>query len=127
MADMHPEGGQGGAAWTLPEELRLLAEVGDSEAVAEVISVFQSDTQARIRTLHPALAAGDAARLRAQAHAIKGSAAQVGARQVAEISREIEVAAVAGDLGRVAGLLPALESEFSAVRRAMSESPLPGR
>ena len=66
-----------------------MAEGGDSEIVLEVLSVFQTDTAARLRTLQAALAAGDTAQVRTQAHSIKGSASQVGALGLAALCQSI--------------------------------------
>src|SRR5579884_1151210 len=113
-----PEG-MPGAAWALPDELRLLAELGDAQTVREVITVFQSDTQKRIIKLHQALVEGNAPQARGEAHAMKGSAAQVGAIQVSNICRDIEQAAVRSDLDAARLLMPELEKVFAAVRSAM--------
>jgi HPt (histidine-containing phosphotransfer) domain-containing protein len=110
------------AAWTLPEELSLLAQLGDSDTVREVIAVFQSDTEIRIQKLRTAIAGADAVQARAEAHAIKGSAGQVGATHLSQICREIEAAALRKDLASAGGLLPDLENEFRTVRDIMSRT-----
>jgi HPt (histidine-containing phosphotransfer) domain-containing protein len=110
-----------GAAWTLPDELRMLAEAGDADMVREVIRVFQSDTAIRIRAIQEGVARGDGPRVKHEAHAVKGSAAQVGATSLAAICRSVETAALSGasdDLGR---LLREMEAEFAAVRSAMAD------
>jgi HPt (histidine-containing phosphotransfer) domain-containing protein len=116
------EPGGPGAAWTLPEELQMLVDFGDAETVREVIAVFQRDTEARIQKMRAAFAAADAPQVRAQAHAIKGSAGQVGAMDVSGFCRQIEVAALRQDLATATGLLPELEAAFQAVRAAMSRT-----
>ena len=114
-----PEGSPA-AAWTLPEELQMLADIGDAETVREVIAVFQSDTEKRIRRIRSAVAAADAPQVRAEAHAVKGSAGQVGAMHVSSLCRQIEAAAIKQDLATAGGLLPELEAAFQTVRAAMS-------
>ena len=109
-----------GAAWTLPEELQMLVDIGDAQTVREVIAVFQSDTEKRIGRIRTAIAAADAPQVRAEAHAIKGSAGQVGAMHVSSICRQIEAAAVKQDLTTAEGLLPELDAAFATVRAAMS-------
>jgi HPt (histidine-containing phosphotransfer) domain-containing protein len=116
-----PEGAAG-AAWTLPDELRLLAQLGDAETVREVIAVFQSDTEVRMGNIRTAFAAEDAPRVRAEAHAIKGSAGQVGAMRVSHLCRDMEAAALRQDLAEARRLLPELEAAFAAVRAAMSQA-----
>jgi HPt (histidine-containing phosphotransfer) domain-containing protein len=109
-------------AWTLPDELRMLADLGDAETVREVIGVFQKDTEIRLQKLREAIEAGDAAMARGQAHAVKGSAGQVGAMQVSSLCREIEAAALRKDLAAAGSLLPEVEAAFQAVRAAMSRT-----
>ncbi|HLH20798.1 MAG TPA: Hpt domain-containing protein [Bryobacteraceae bacterium] len=109
--------------WTLPEDLRMLAEMGDFAVVREVISIFQTDTRARIGKLRQALADGDAARARGEAHAIKGSAAQVGALEVSELCRSMEAAAARQDVAAASSLFPQLEIAFAAVCSAMAKLP----
>ena len=114
--------GTPGAAWTLPDELRMLADIGDAETVREVIAVFQRDTEIRIQKIRAAIAAGDAPQVRAESHAIKGSAGQVGAMDVSSVCRQIEAAALKQDLAAASGLLPELEASFQTVRAAMSRT-----
>jgi HPt (histidine-containing phosphotransfer) domain-containing protein len=116
-----PEG-TSGAAWRLPDELRMLADIGDAETVREVIAVFQRDTEIRIQKIRAAIAAGDASQVRAESHAVKGSAGQVGALELSSVCRQIEAAALKQDLGAASGLLPELEAAFQTVRAAMSRT-----
>lgn len=109
-------------AWTLPDELRMLVELGDADTVREVILVFQSDTEVRIRKIKNGLAEGDAPAVRAEAHAIKGSAGQVGAAHFSQLCREVEAAALRQDLAEAGRLMPQLEVAFAAVRIAMSQA-----
>lgn len=119
------EEGVTGTGWKLPEELRMLADLGDAETVREVISVFQSDTEARLGRLRAAVTEHDAARVRGEAHAIKGSAGQVGAARVSNLSKEMESAALRQDLAEAERLLPQLEAEFATVRRDMQSAQIP--
>lgn len=121
MSRSEPEGAPG-AAWSLPEELRMLVDLGDAETVREVLVVFQRDTAIRIQKIRAAIAAADAPQVRAEAHAIKGSAGQVGAMDVSGLCRQIEAAALKQDLGSATGLLPQLDAAFQAVRAAMSRT-----
>jgi HPt (histidine-containing phosphotransfer) domain-containing protein len=105
--------------WALPEELRQLAE-SDEDLVNEVLSVFQSDTADRIRKLRAALDQGDRQQVRHQAHAIKGSAGQVGAAGVSELCRQLELYALTGETPVLLDLTARLEVSFADVCRAMS-------
>ena len=105
--------------WVLPEELRQLAE-SDEDLVNEVLSVFQSDTADRIRKLRAALAQDDRQQVRHQAHAIKGSAGQVGATDVSELCRQLELYALTAETPVLHDLMERLEASFADVCRAMS-------
>ena len=56
------------------------------------------------------------------AHALKGSAANLGARRMAHIAARIEELGGSGDLKEVADLLEELQSEFEGVSAELSES-----
>jgi len=105
-------------SWVLPEELRQLAD-SDEGLVEEVLAVFRSDTSDRIAKLGAALDRGDRIVVKNQAHAIKGSAGQVGASGVFALCREIEIQA-ASDGAALKDLVTQLEAAFAAVCRDMS-------
>lgn len=105
--------------WALPEELRQLAE-SDEDLVNEVLGVFQSDTADRLRKLRAGLEAGDRQMVRGQAHAVKGSAGQVGAAGVSDLCRQIESLAVTADASVLHDLTAQLEAEFADVCREMT-------
>jgi HPt (histidine-containing phosphotransfer) domain-containing protein len=117
---MTQSGPRGSSEWQLPEELRQMAEGGDSEIVLEVLSVFQTDTASRLRTLQAALAAGDMAQVRTQAHSIKGSASQVGALGLAAVCQSIEHEAAQGPTASLTALVRELETSFPEVCRAIT-------
>jgi HPt (histidine-containing phosphotransfer) domain-containing protein len=96
-----------------------MAEGGDAEIVREVLTVFQTDTATRLKSLETALAAGNMALVRTQAHSIKGSASQVGAPGVAALCQRIEREA---DPVAISELLRELESSFAQVCRLITES-----
>jgi two-component system sensor histidine kinase/response regulator len=105
--------------WVLPEELRLLAE-SDEGLVKEVLSVFRSDTSDRIARLRAALERGDSAVVKSEAHAIKGSAGQVGAGGVSALCRQIELQAGGSDAPALKALVTELEAAFANVCREMN-------
>lgn len=104
-------------AWRLPEPLQQLAGAGQWEAVAEVLILFQSDTESRLQDLRIAVLRGDRKRVKAQAHALKGSAAQVGASAFAACCQELELNAESRP--ELDSLLAEIESRFAAASRAI--------
>jgi len=78
------------AVWTPPEWLFEISS-GDDGLMAELIDVFRTATESSLGQMRVALAAGDIARLRAEAHRTKGSARQVGAASLAEVCQALEL------------------------------------
>jgi CheY-like chemotaxis protein len=74
---------------------QALAEFeNDRELLEEVLDEFLDNVRRQIDILRQALDAGDAERVRREAHAIKGGAANLTANALAEVARRLE------DLGR---------------------------
>jgi signal transduction histidine kinase/DNA-binding response OmpR family regulator len=78
--------------------LREFSEFDDEELsmTREVVALFLADTPARIDAIAAAIGAGDAAHLASAAHALKGSAGNVGARALHEGAAVLEDQARAG-------------------------------
>ncbi|HUI58043.1 MAG TPA: Hpt domain-containing protein [Bryobacteraceae bacterium] len=108
------------AVWVLPDALRQLVQSGDTEILGELIAIFRSDTASRMEALHRALADGDLAVVRAQAHAIKGSAIQVGANGMGQLCKEIELEGTKKSRAELAGMLSRLQECFEQVSVAMA-------
>ena len=105
--------------WVLPEELRQIADWGDESLVKEVLDVFRSDTAERLVKLQTALAQDDRAQVKSQAHAIKGSASQVGAKLVTSLCQQLELQATTADAAVLADFTSRLQTEFEVVCQAM--------
>ena len=98
------------------EEVRLL--------LAELAEIFEEDASTRLRALREALERGDAESLKQTAHALKGSAANLGARRMAHMAARIEELTAGGSesLKEVADLVEELQREFEGVRAELSAS-----
>ena len=106
---------------------RQLQEPGAPDIVTEFIDLFLEDLPARREGIIEALGTGEAERVRAAAHALKSSAAYIGARELARLCKEVEHRAREADLaaaGRAAGELEAearrVVAELSALRAPAS-------
>lgn len=108
------------AVWVLPEALRELADDGAVGLIPELIEAFRSDTAPRLGRMREAIANADTKGFSEGAHAIKGSAQQMGADAMASICRDLELAAVDTPASELHSWLTALEIEFAEVSRAMS-------
>ncbi len=100
---------------------RLAASFGDGggEFVGALIDTFLDHAPGQLASLRNALERADSDELRRAAHTLKSNAATFGATSLAEVSRELEDKARAGELDGGAGLLARLERELSRVEPAL--------
>jgi HPt (histidine-containing phosphotransfer) domain-containing protein len=98
-----------------------------TERIRQLVLTFIDDAQVRTAGLARAAAEQDASELRALAHSLAGSSANLGARVVADICRTIEAAARADALSTavadVARLQTALTAATAALRAALVDQP----
>ena len=98
------------------EQLASITDGQGYSVLGELLNAFLSGVPGRLETLDRAAAAGDMAALADQAHALTGSAASFGARGMADLCRELRVAAQDGDHQATKQLVDALHAEFLRVR-----------
>jgi signal transduction histidine kinase/DNA-binding response OmpR family regulator len=92
---------------------------GDDAFVAELTEQFVGDSPELVAAARRGLESGDADEVRRAAHTLKTNAATFGANQLADRSRELELAAKAGELGDGAGLIDAVAEELERVHAAL--------
>jgi PAS domain S-box-containing protein len=97
------------------QSFRQLQEEGAPDVLAEFIDLFLGDLPARRESIAIALERGEAEPIRATAHALKSSAAYIGAQELARLCREMERVARAGDVAAAVGMGKALELEADRV------------
>jgi HPt (histidine-containing phosphotransfer) domain-containing protein len=68
---------------------------------------------------------GDKAGAQRQSHTIKGASASVGGKALCAVAYEMEKAGKAGELDKVAGLMPDMENQFEMLKKAMTVIPSP--
>ena len=107
-------------AWVLPAALRQLEECGEAVLVEELIAIFQTDTASRLELLAHAVETADYSTVRTEAHTIKGSALQVGAVQVADVCRTIEIEARKPQPADLGPLFRVLLQRFDEVRGVLA-------
>jgi HPt (histidine-containing phosphotransfer) domain-containing protein len=106
-------------AWSPPPFLLETAS-GDDDLMADLVDAFNIDTSARIQRVRAALAASDFAKIRMEAHTIKGGARQVGADAVADACQDIETVCNLQEALLVAAPLNHLQELFEEIRQAMA-------
>ncbi len=99
--------------------LERLREWGGDKLVSQMIRLYMENAEARLQQIDSGLSdGGDFVEAERGAHSLKSSAANVGARQVNQISQQMEDAAERGDVDTVRDLRPKLAD---AVSRAATE------
>ena len=79
--------------WSPPAQILMLA-IDEEDLVEDLISTFRQDTQVRLERIRAAVERGEAAKVRYEAHSIRGSAQQMGAMELSEYCQELESHAI---------------------------------
>lgn len=95
------------------DELRIVM----GNEFSALLQTFVQDSKQRVLAIQRELTAQDAVGLRAAAHSFKGSSSNMGARQLAQLCKQIEESALAGDVLACEPLLRELETEYRAVQQ----------
>jgi HPt (histidine-containing phosphotransfer) domain-containing protein len=101
---------------------RRLAD-GDEELRAEVAAMFVESSRRHETELSQAVRAADGRRISDIAHALKGSAAAVGATVVQKLAAELETLGREGDPDRLAPLASHLARELERAREYLAAQP----
>ncbi len=99
--------------------LRELGGDDDPGLFVELVELFLEDTPPRIHALVAALAQNDATALERAAHALKSSAANLGALELSVLFRDIESAGREKNLQRAKPLVARTSEEFQRVEAAL--------
>jgi len=99
--------------------LRKLRRPGEPDPVAELIEIFYHDASERLDRMTTALQQNDSAIAALAAHGLKGSAANLGARQLSALCACLEQHAKAGRLRDASDLLSQLQDEYLRVQSAL--------
>jgi CheY-like chemotaxis protein len=106
--------------------LRELDPVGGDALVATVLRMFMESAEATLQSAKCAVVARDGAQLSRLAHAMKSSAANIGAEALAELYRRLESAGRDGRIEEAQSLLAQVEREqdraLNRIREILAES-----
>ena len=100
--------------------LRRLERPGGPRLVETVTGLFLEDTPQRLAELRDCVEQSDAVRLAKTAHTLKGSAANLGAREMVGICARLQELGESGGIGAAASLVADLERRFEPVRAALA-------
>ena len=101
---------------TVIEQLASITDGQGFSVLGELLNAFLTAVPGRLETLDRAARAGELVAVSDQAHALTGSAASFGARGMADLCRQLRVAAQNGDQQATKQLVDALHTEFLRVR-----------
>jgi len=101
---------------TVIEQLASITDGQGFSVLGELLSAFLAAVPGRLEALDRAASAADLVAVSDQAHALTGSAASFGARGMANLCRQLRVAAQNGDHAGMTRLVDALHAEFLRVR-----------
>jgi HPt (histidine-containing phosphotransfer) domain-containing protein len=104
---------------------RLRAQtLGKPELLARVVDLFLSDYPDRLSEIRAAAADGDAERVEATVHLLRGALRNLGADAADDAALNIEVLARQGDLARATNMCVELERELKRLHIAFEEAGL---
>ena len=122
-ADGESSGAEGGESTPLDSSaLDQLAELPGADAsslVSRVITLYLETSYPIGAVIRQAAERSDAEELSSSAHRLKSSSAEVGARRLAELCKQLEVKGRTNDLDGVVDLATELERELERVRQAL--------
>jgi CheY-like chemotaxis protein len=101
--------------------IRDMEDEDDPDMLAEIIGLYLDRAPELLQSLQAAIANKDAEALRVAAHTLKSSSANVGARVLADLCRELEELGRTGSLDNSATKLSLLYDEYRRVDAALSD------
>lgn len=103
------------------EALRQTGGVGDSGLVARWISMYLTEGNRLLDTIHQAIVNGDLPTLQAAAHSLRSTSGMVGALSLSQMSGEIEELAHQGNIDLLRLRVLDLQQEYAQVRQALGQ------
>ena len=103
------------------DSYRELQEEGQGDVVTEFIDLFLDDLPGRLTQIEEAIQAEDPKAIRSAAHALKGSAASIGAARLSGAASELEALARSGETAGSGAHLQSIVTEASQAREALAK------
>ncbi|MHC4740402.1 MAG: ATP-binding protein [Planctomycetota bacterium] len=102
------------------EWAELIDRIVDENIAREVVPLCVEDNRERLEMLDIAVKTSNAEEVKLYAHAIKGSAANIGAERLSEVAARLEAMAFEGDLSQSQSLLQEIATEFGRLESFVS-------
>jgi PAS domain S-box-containing protein len=100
--------------------LRALASPDDPDSVPGFIREYLAEGPKRLAAIEAAVASGDPALVRGEAHNLKGSSSYMGVMRLVQACADLELAARAGDLSRSNEQFEVIREEWTHASQALS-------
>ncbi len=107
--------------------IRTLQRPGHPDIFSRIVSQYVETSQEMVARIRRAILAKDSGELRAAAHRLKSSSAQLGASALAADCRELEMMGARQELDRVGEVLSQFEQHYEAACVALKEELAKGR
>jgi CheY-like chemotaxis protein/HPt (histidine-containing phosphotransfer) domain-containing protein len=107
--------------------IRVLQRPGHPDIFTRIVSQYIETSQEMVARVRQAVLSKDAAELRAAAHRLKSSSAQLGAVALAGDCRELELMGASGELNRAEEVLSRFELHYESACEALQEELAKGR
>ena len=99
--------------------IRALQRPGSPNLLSKLINVYFSSSQELMASLRDGIAQADSDAVRKAAHALKSSSANLGAKQLAGLCKDLEALGRANQIERAPALYSQVESEYARVTQAL--------
>ncbi len=116
LPEPHPQGEDSENRPPIDYETALEEFLGDAELLREVIEGFMCNAGKQLTILRRAVADGNMSAVCKEAHAIKGGAANLAAKETARLASELEELGLSGRLRGGSEILDRMEAELTALK-----------
>jgi PAS domain S-box-containing protein len=90
----------------------------------QLLDTFELDAVEHLSVVRAAITGGDTRRLSRESHALKGACLTIGARRMADLSKQLESLGIANSMVGAASVLAQLEHEFDRVKNEIEQERL---
>jgi two-component system, sensor histidine kinase and response regulator len=90
----------------------------------QLLDTFGRDALEHLSALRAAITGGDTRRIGRESHALKGACLTIGARRMADLSKQLESLGIANSMVGAASVLAELEREFDRVKKEIEQERL---
>jgi two-component system sensor histidine kinase/response regulator len=121
VTEQHMESAASPIDQSVLDVIRDMEDEDDPDMLNEIIGLYLDKSAELLQSLQAAIANKDAESMRVAAHTLKSSSANVGARALSDLCRELEELGRSGSLDNAATRLSLLYGEYQRVDLALSD------